>query len=75
MMMDTLQWGGAVGVVVSYWFYISNPRLSIFFSLAGCGLAAIWAVNVPAWGILFIEVFVFGLGVRNLYKLATLPRR
>lgn len=70
-MMNFLQWGGTVLVVASYWFFVTNPRVAVVLSIAGCALAGVWAfLLVPtAWGVLTLEVFVLTMGVRNLIKL------
>jgi hypothetical protein len=70
-MMNFLQWAGAVGVIVSYFFMITNPRLSVYVSIVACTFAGLWAylLTPTAWGVLTIEVFVIVMGLRNLWKL------
>jgi len=70
-MMTVLQWSGTLLVMLSYWFYVTNPKLAIILSIAGCALAGIWAflLSPTAWGVLTLEVFVLTMGVRNLMKL------
>lgn len=69
-MMNFLQWSAAVGVIVSYYYMITNPRLSIIISIIGCSLAAAWALLLSpvAYGVLTIEVFVILMGIRNFFK-------
>ena len=69
--MDILQWAGAVGVIVSYYFMITNPKVSIYISIAACSCAGLWAwlLTPTAYGVLTIEVFVIVMGFRNLRKI------
>lgn len=72
-MMDALQWLGTVGVIVSYYFMVTNPRLAIYISIGACSVAGLWAylLTPTAYGVLTLELFVIVMGLRNLWKLAT----
>lgn len=74
-MMDVLQWLGTIGVIVSYYFMVTNPRLSIYISIVSCGVAGLWAylLTPTAYGVLTLEVFVIVMGLRNLWKVAKRP--
>lgn len=70
-MMLILQWAGTILVMASYWFYVTNPKLAVVLSVAGCALAGLWAylLTPTAWGVFTLEIFVLMMGVRNLWKL------
>lgn len=67
-MMNILQWGGMVGVVVAYWFYVRKPTLAACITIVGCVSIMSWALLLEpvAWGVVALEVSVIAISLRNL---------
>lgn len=70
-MMLVLQWGGMVGVVCAYLFYVTKPALAACITIAGCISILIWALMLEpvAWGVAALEFTVILISIRNLWSL------
>lgn len=68
-MANALQWGGMIGVVLAYAFYVRKPFVAACITIAGCLSILAWALTLTpvAWGVVALEVAVIAISIRNLW--------
>lgn len=67
MLLDILQWTGAVFLLVGYFNYgRMNVLRGSLFSGIGCALFVWWSVALGEWGLVFLNVAILASILWNL---------
>lgn len=68
IVLDILQWVGAILILVGYWFFSFKSRWAPITTVAGSIVMGFWGVATGNWGVVVLNLVICAVNIFTIIK-------